>query len=542
MDKMTTAIIHARVSDRKQAEKELSIPAQIEAGQKRADELGAVVQKTFIEGTARSAWHGVRPEFDEALAYCELHEIDYFITWDTARFSRNTAYGPSARLRLRQAGTTIEYITVRINPETEEGFILEHIYQLTDELKSRKTSTDTLRGMIKNAKSGYWNGGNPPFGYMAVPDEQQPKRKRLAVNNDEAELAREIFKLKAHHGVGSRGIALRLNTEGHTNRGRRWSKTAIGELLRNEKLTGKTIYNRRNRHTKKTNDRSDWIIVQSHQPIIEDDLWQRVQYQLNRDTSNTETGSPLSTFMFTGMLRCYCGAPMQTESAKGRSRRYWYYACREAALNKTHAAYRIPAHELDESITDVICNDVMNEEAINQVIIDTNSKCDDWEKDQTARVQDLQKKLGIIRHKQARLYELLELPGDETPNLGDLTSRLREHNQTIRQIEVELTSIKNERPPVFNLTGDDAQMIRALITGWIKNPSNPKKARDFMASFIEGIFLQENREEAEIRYNPARLFTLPGAVPSSVVWLPDPVSQGIRRFTVRVPVTGSRAA
>lgn len=541
-DKITTAIIHARVSDRKQAEKELSIPAQVEAGQKRALDLGAAVQKVFIEGTARSAWHGVRPEFEEALAYCELHEIDYFITWDTARFSRNTAYGPSARLRLRQSGTTIEYITVKIDPETEEGFILEHIYQLTDELKSRKTSTDTLRGMIKNAKAGYWNGGTPPYGYVANPDQQQPKRKRLAINQDEAEIVRMIFDLKANKGMGARGIALRLNEKGIKNRGRKWNKTVIGELLRNEKLTGRTIYNRRNRHTKKINDRDEWIIVQSHPAIIDYESWSRVQHQLDRDMSNTDTGNPLSTFLLTGLLRCYCGAPMQIESAKGRSRRYWYYACRAASLDKKHKACRLPARAVDEVVTQAICDDILSKEALSQVISETNNKCMDWEQERERRRQGVIKRAADIKQRQRRLYDLLEMSGDDTPNLGDLTVRLRENNNTLRNLENELAAITNERPPAFQLTAGDADMLRCLIVGWVQNPASPKKARDFLASFIAGVNLKGSRDEAVIKYNPARIFTIPDAVPSAVVWLPDPVARGTATLTIRIPTITHRAA
>lgn len=138
---------------------------------------------------------------------------------------------------------------------------------------------------------------------------------------------------------------------------------------------------------------------------------------------------------------------------------------------------------------------------------------------------------------------LLEMPGDNTPNLGDLTARLRQHNEQIKLLEQNLTAISNEKPPIFEISTDDIELLRQLITGWILNPSCPKKARDFLTGFITGIYLQEEKGEAEIRYNPDKIFNAPGiTVPGAVVWLPAPVSLGTMRLTITIPMAGSRAA
>src|SRR3546814_3505571 len=75
------------------------------------------------------------------------------------------------------------------------------------------------------------------------------------------------------------------------------------------------------------NDPSQWVIVQSHDAIVPDELVQRAR-SLMKDAAPTATGSPLSTHFFTGFAKCgLCGGAMVVETAKGRSQRYSYYNC-----------------------------------------------------------------------------------------------------------------------------------------------------------------------------------------------------------------------
>ncbi len=514
-----TAIIHARVSDRKQAERELSIPAQIEAGKKRAKELDAEVLHVFVEGKSRSAWSGNRPELEDAISFCEIHDVDYFITWDTARFSRNTTTGPMNRFRLRSAGTAIEYITVKIDPETDEGFILENIYQLTDELKSRQTSKDTIRSMIRNAKMGYWNGGRVPFGYRVV---AEGKRKKLVPDENEAVVVVKMFQMKAFDGLGAKSIAFLMNEQGRYNRDRRWTKSVVGELLRNEVYIGKTIFGRRDRKTGRIRDRSQWVIVDSHEPIIEKELWDTVQARLAKDVANTEHGSPRSTFLFTGMMKCsICGEKMRIESAKGRNKRYWYYNCRAAALEKKHPSNRIPARAIDDYVVRAVAERVFTRHYLKQMLDDLSQKIDDWEKEHARKIRSIEKEIQTVYQKRAKLLEVLELHGANTPNLSDLSDRLREHGERIKRLESELAKVEAEpKPEKFHATEEDLDDLREYLTSFMASQKNPKKVRDFLSGIINWVVF--DGEYVRIEYNPAKIVTMPpdDTVPNTTDWLP----------------------
>ncbi len=526
-----TAIIHARVSDKKQADKNLSIPGQIEAGRKRAIEIGAEVLHVFIEGKARSAWRGNRPELEDAITFCELNDVDYFITWDTSRFSRDTSTGPINRLRLRSAGTFIEYITVKIDPDTEEGFILENIYQLTDELKSRKTSTDTKRSMIKNAKAGFWNGGHLPFGYSVVPVDS---RKKLVVNKKESSLVVDVFSMK-EKGRGSKSIAVELNRCGLMNRGKRWNKSVIGSMLRNEVYIGKTVFGKKDRQTGRQRDRSQWVVVDSHEPIISHELWKRVQKILDSENPRTVSGSPHSTYLFTGILRCgVCGGSMQIESAKGRSKRYWYYNCRNAAVEKKHKSCRVNARELDKFLAEEICRRILSKKNLLIFLADIRKHSRYWLENRQKKEKLLTSEISLTKRKIEKLFEFMEEYGRDIPDVAMVTSRMREHEERILGLERKVRALKEERPPVADISEDDLDEIRDIFTSVLMDGKNPKMVRSFLSSFIQSVVVRE--QACRIEYRPESIISNPDTpVPSTGIWLPEGGLLGTRVLMVEMP-------
>ena len=69
----TTAVLYARVSDRKQSEQDVSIPTQVEVATRRAEELGARVLRVFVDD-AKSAWReNNRPAFEAAIDDWDAH-------------------------------------------------------------------------------------------------------------------------------------------------------------------------------------------------------------------------------------------------------------------------------------------------------------------------------------------------------------------------------------------------------------------------------------------------------------------------------------
>lgn len=138
---MPTAVLYARVSDHKQAEADVSIPAQVAACEKRAAELGASVLRVFRD-EGRSAFHGRRPQFEAAIEMAATLRANYFITWSSSRFARNRVDASLNKQLLDRAGVKIVFLDSNVDRDSEAGWVFDAFSEILDEMYSRKTRTD----------------------------------------------------------------------------------------------------------------------------------------------------------------------------------------------------------------------------------------------------------------------------------------------------------------------------------------------------------------------------------------------------------------
>ena len=500
------AIIYARVSDRKQVESELSIPAQIEKCTDKAHSLGADVDRVFVdEGISASS--DARPGFIGAIEYCELMSPEFMIIWSSSRFARNRMDAALYKHRLDIARTKLIYLTMPVDRDTMQGRLMDGIFEIFDEHKSMQTSVDTKRSLIQNAKKGYWNGGKIPFGFYVVPDKINPKKKRLEINESEARIIKKIFDKRAEGFLGARGITDWLNNQGYSNRNKRWTKSTIANLLRNHSVIGQMTFDKRDRVTGRIKKREEWVIVDAHNPIITKELWNTVQLMMDKDFYRTESSSPKSQFSFTGMLKCgICGGSITTCSGTGRSKTYHYYVCGEAKDKSKHRFKRIPAADFDTWLIDQLSGAIFTREALQEVLNETKKMLDDWSRDRHMKRMNIQNEITSTQSKIDKLYELFELHGKDTPGLSDLTKRLRRHNQIIEQCEHQLADLNASSAPSLSVCEDDISDLSNFLTGTLKKTDNIKFTRSFFSAFIDEIKITSDR--VHIEYKPEYLFNM----------------------------------
>lgn len=516
-------VIYVRVSSSKQAEKELPIQSQIEKCQAHAATLSARVEKVYAdEGiSGRSAEN--RPAFQQALAYCENFDVDYFIVWSTSRFARNTLESKIYKRRLEKAQTKISYVSVQID-EGDSGFIYEGILELFDEFYSRQISQDTLRSLISNATRGYFNGGAVSVGYQAVPAPDDRKKKILIPADFEVPTVKRAFELKAG-GMGAKGIGIKLNEEGRFNRGKNWHKGTVLNMLRNERYIGQIAFGKKSKDG--VRPKSEWMLIDSHEPIIDKDLFNKVQEIMDRETNNCtpEEGSPKSTRFFTGLLKCQkCGASMSIERAKGATKVYYYYNCKTKMHGKGCENRRINAATFDPWLAELICNEILTEKNLNSILLQINEVCGEWVQKRKQRLADMDREIRTFEKKNSRLYDLLE-NSDIDYNIQDLAPRIRVNNEKVRALTTQRKLIELEEPPEFDITHNDLKMLSEILIDIIATTKNPAKVREFFKLFIERIEVRKN--DLMLHYRPEVLVNSSlELVPSEQKWLPLPDSNG----------------
>jgi len=496
-----TAVIYVRVSTGKQAERELPLESQMHECRRSARELGATVMAEFVE-PGRSAYHDKRTEFQKALVYCERYLPNYFITWDTERFSRRVAVGYSAEERLERVGTEIIYSGFNAGEDPDSRFLNVGMRRLMGELASRSNSKNTKRSMILNAKNGYFNGGHTPFGYDAETSSQDKKKKYLKINDAEAEIVKKIFQMRLK-GMGGKAISVYLNERKLLNRGKKWSKSSICDLLRNQKIIGYQVYGRKDKRTGKMQPRENWIIVKSHEPIISEKIFNKVQEMMDGQITNTG-GSVLSNFMFTGLLTCGdCGASMQIQTATGRNKTYSYYNCRNAIVNGTCSNKRRSADKLDEFLSSEILDKLLDEKNMLLLLRDMNKSMGQWSRQASTRHAKASAELKSLHEKNDRLFGIMESQG-QGADVGAILSRINLNEKRIQQLELELMELKANKPEKLKINKAEIARIRHEIERIIKTDTCVKTARAIFSSIIQRIVVQDTI--IVIYYRPDMIF------------------------------------
>lgn len=160
--------LYARVSSEQQAEKDLSIPAQLKALKTHVLKRGWDVAREYVD-KAESARSANRPAFQEMIAHTKQKPLPFqgILVWKLSRFARNREDSILYKSLLRKRGVQVISINEQID-ESPTGRLLEGMIESIDEFYSANLGQDTRRGMKENAQRGFLNGAPVSFGYRAT--------------------------------------------------------------------------------------------------------------------------------------------------------------------------------------------------------------------------------------------------------------------------------------------------------------------------------------------------------------------------------------
>ena len=195
------AVSYLRVSTKEQAEKGgtdegFSIPAQREANRRKAEQLGAVIVKEFIDA-GESARKADRPELMRMIQYVKRNRVAYCIVHKVDRLARNRADDVTIHLALQEAGVMLVSATENID-ETPSGMLLHGIMSTIAEFYSRNLATEVIKGMTQKAATG-GTVGKAPIGYLNIRsrDELGREVRTVQLDPDRAPLIEWAYKAYA---------------------------------------------------------------------------------------------------------------------------------------------------------------------------------------------------------------------------------------------------------------------------------------------------------------------------------------------------------
>ncbi|WP_194904372.1 recombinase family protein [Catenulispora rubra] len=183
------AVLYLRVSTPSQVNTDydpegISIPAQREACERRADELGADIVETYVEpGRSATTTEG-RPRFQEMMARIKAEQdVDYVIVYARSRIHRNSIDAAITKRDLRKAGAAIVSI-MDYTEDTAIGDLVATVLDGVNEYQSKASGADIRYKMGQKAKLG-GTITKAPIGYLNQHIEFEGREVAIVVKDDE---------------------------------------------------------------------------------------------------------------------------------------------------------------------------------------------------------------------------------------------------------------------------------------------------------------------------------------------------------------------
>jgi DNA invertase Pin-like site-specific DNA recombinase len=226
-----------------------------------------------------------RDEFNRMIKDCKTGKIDMIITKSISRFARNTLDCLNFVRELKEQGIGIIFEKENINTLDAKGEVLLTILSSLAQDESRSISENSTWGIKRRFEQGKVTVNYNKFlGYTRDEDGN------LVVDKKQAKVVKRIYQ-EYLNGYTTQEIARRLTREGVKNGSDRtkWYDSNIKQILTNEKYKGDALLQKtytidflNKKRTKNDGQVTQYYVEDSHDPIINKEIWECVQLEMIR--------------------------------------------------------------------------------------------------------------------------------------------------------------------------------------------------------------------------------------------------------------------
>ena len=312
--------LYARKSTESEERQVLSIDSQIKEMLQLAEKEGLLVAD--IKRESHSAKEtGQRPIFNELIEDLQLGKFNGILTWAPDRISRN-AGDLGKVVDLMDSGVLKEIRTYgqKFSNNPNEKFLLM-ILGSQAKLENDNRGINVKRGLRTRVEMGLWPGV-APLGYLN--QKLMDKKCQVIVDPLRAPTIKKMFEKVAYEHYSGRKIYnwLKHELNFYTRGNKPLTLSGIYRILDNPFYYG--VFE----HPKAS---GNWYNGK-HEPLINQELFEKAKAQLKRDQIVREN----KEFAFTKLFTCgYCGGGISAEEKykqlkDGTHARYIYYGCSRA--------------------------------------------------------------------------------------------------------------------------------------------------------------------------------------------------------------------
>ncbi len=319
------AVLYLRVSTPSQVNTDynpegISIPAQREAGERKATELGAKVVNEFVEPGRTATTIDKRPVFQEMIAWVRAQkDIDYIVVYHFNRIFRNSIDAAITKRELSKMGVRI-VSTVLDMGETPESQMVETIIHAVDQYQSQASGADIAYKMGQKVKNG-GSVGKAKIGYLNVREHIGGREIRtVALDEERAPLVLKAFELYATGDYTGEQVHQAVTAAGLTSRATKRtpeqpiSLNTLYEMLQDRYYVGYVTYK---------GDEYEG----RHPAIVTPDLFERVQRVLALRHGGGTRERQHHHYLKGAIWCARCGRRFVIQKAHGNGGTYYYFFC-----------------------------------------------------------------------------------------------------------------------------------------------------------------------------------------------------------------------
>jgi len=394
-----------------------------------------------------------RPALQRLLADIEAGKVDTVVVYKIDRFSRSLADFMRMMTVFEQHGVAFVSVTQAFDTSSSMGRLTLNIL-LSFAQFEREIIGERIRDKIAASRQrGKWTGGTPVLGYDVDRSGASPK---LVVNPTEAARVLQIFELYLELGallpvvaeLECRGWRNKAWTtrDGRKRGGLQFDKCRLHDLLTSVVYVGKT------RH-------KDEVYVGEHEAIVPDDVFARVQRQLQQNgrRGNTELRNKHGSLL-RGLLFCKaCDRAMSHTFTTSGNQRYRYYACTSASKRGRGAcpSRSLPAAEIERAIVDQIRCIANDPGVLRDTLTQARAQAE-------AALRRLADERRALERALTRLQADLRRAATTEPGAGGVAARIADLNDQVRDAERRVVEIDANRADLKGQLVDDADVAAAF--------------------------------------------------------------------------------
>ena len=430
-------VIYARYSCEKQTEN--SILGQVREcklfAQRNNIEIVDIYKDEAISGRTAEK----RPAFMKMISDAALNLFDCIIVWKGDRFSRSRADAAKYKSELKKFGIRVLSAT-EANVTGPEAVLMDGINEAFAEYFSVELAAKVERGMTQNTIDGKFNGGTLTLGY-------EKDGTSIKINEEEADVVREIFDSIANKGMTQNEILASLKKRGITAKnGKPLTKSTLNRMIHNTRYYG---------HYEFKGTSNDNIFP----PIVTKELWDLANSKCRGNYTKRNEYKARVAYLLSNKVICgECLSTMTGTRCKGNGGEFNYYRCSGRSKKGCDFDY-ICKEFLEDAVLDHTIQFLRNNTEIDKLIIESATLV----RDSSPQVSNYQNAIAKIDKKIDNLIDLAAESGDNKA----ISKKIKELEEQKNVIQRELNEVKR----VNNIFSEDH------VKAFLKN----LKLRDYLS-------------------------------------------------------------